>query len=103
MIQSLTTSDPDDGGPLTTVFIIAASEVVRAGLETLVGSDERFTVTGRAADWAALAESPPPDVVLLELDDASGIGLGELRVLQEEGADGDVPAVVVLMADLREE
>jgi NarL family two-component system response regulator YdfI len=103
MIQSLTTSDTEDGQSLTTVFIIAASEVVRAGLETLVGSDERFIVTGSAADWSALAETPQPDVVLLELDDASGIGFGELRILEEEAADGDVSAVVVLMPDVREE
>jgi DNA-binding NarL/FixJ family response regulator len=60
-------------------------------------------VTGSASDWSALAEASPPDVVLVELDDASGMGLAELRVVEEEGADGDDPAVVVLMADVREE
>ncbi|MCA1602503.1 MAG: hypothetical protein LC776_12945 [Acidobacteria bacterium] len=94
---------PEGGGRLTSVFIIAASEVVRAGLETLIGSDERFTVTGSAADWEVLAEAPPPDVVLLELGDASGISFAELRNLEEEGADADAPALVALMADLREE
>jgi DNA-binding NarL/FixJ family response regulator len=88
---------------LTTVFIIAASEVVRAGLETLVGSDERFTVTGSAADWAMLSEIPRPDVVLLNLDDALGINDAERPVLDEEASDGDAPPVVVLMSDLREE
>ena len=94
---------PEGGGRLTSVFIIAASEVVRAGLETLIGSDERFTVTGSAADWEVMAEAPPPDVVLLELGDASGISFAELRNLEEAGTDGDAPALVVLMADLREE
>lgn len=102
-MPSHTASDPEGGGRLTTVFIIAASAVVRAGLETLVGSDERFTVTGSAADWAALAEAPPPDVVLIELNDASVTGSDELPALEQAGADGDAPALVVFTAGLREE
>lgn len=102
MMASPNASD-ESAASVTTVFIIAASEVVRAGLETLVGSDERFTVTGSAAEWAGLAETAPPDVVLLDLGDASGFSFAELPNLGEEGADGDAPALVVLMADLREE
>ena len=103
MLKRLTTSDPEGRGRLTTVFIIAVSEVVRTGLETLVGSDERFAVTGSAGDWAGLAEAPPPDVVLLELSDDSGIGSAELQVVEEERADGDAPALVVLTVDVSEE
>ncbi|MGI8996529.1 MAG: response regulator transcription factor [Pyrinomonadaceae bacterium] len=103
MMPSLTASDSEGGSGVTTVFIIAASAVVRAGLETLVGSDGRFTVTGSAADWAALTEAPPPDVALLELSEASGVGLAELLASEEDGADYNAPALVILMADLREE
>lgn len=102
-MPSLIASDPEGGDGVMTVFIVAASAIARAGLEALVGSDERYTVTGSAADWAALAEAPPPDVALLELGDASGISFAELRALAEEGADGSAPALIVLAADLRDE
>jgi len=88
---------------VTSVFIVAASPVVRAGLETLVVADERFTVTGSAEDVSALAEISPPDVVLIELSDASAAGPSELRALQEGEGESGAPALVVLAAELEGE
>jgi two-component system, NarL family, response regulator YdfI len=104
MVQSLTTSEFKAEGRLTTVFIIAASDVVRAGLEALVGSDERFTVAGSAADWAGLlTEVPSADVVLVDLSDTSEVSIAQLRVFNEEVSDGEAPAFVVLISDLKED
>lgn len=61
------------GEGAATVFIIAASDVVRAGLTALVESDARFTVVGRAADSLELlttdrAERPAPDVIVIDAE-----------------------------------
>jgi NarL family two-component system response regulator YdfI len=91
-------------GEAAAVFIVAASDVVRTGLATLVESDERFTVTGGAADLSGLAargaEGPAPDVVVY---DAAGQGeksFGALRSFVEDaGEGGDAPAFVVIGAE----
>jgi two-component system, NarL family, response regulator YdfI len=103
IVKSLTTSEPEAQRGLTTVFIIAGSDVVRAGLETLVRSDGRFTVTGSTADWAMLSEVPPSDVLLTDLGDIPDGSVAQLRAFNEEGSDEDAPALVVLMSDLKEE
>jgi DNA-binding NarL/FixJ family response regulator len=54
---------------VTSLFIVAASDVVRAGLESLTLNDARLTVVGTAADLGELArriaEGLLPDVVIM--------------------------------------
>lgn len=56
----------DVDGKAASVFIIAASDVVRAGLVALIEADTRFTIAGSAADFGELTseggEGPIPDV-----------------------------------------
>jgi DNA-binding NarL/FixJ family response regulator len=53
------------------VLVVAASPVVRAGLETLLGRSSSVVVVGAVAEAAALGaaiEASEPDVVLIELE-----------------------------------
>ncbi|HZB43599.1 MAG TPA: response regulator transcription factor [Pyrinomonadaceae bacterium] len=90
-----------DGGAAS-VFIIAASDVVRAGLTTLIESDARFTVAGGAADSRELlttdrAEHPAPDVVVIDAERQTEESLDALRAIADEAwEDGDAPALVVI-------
>lgn len=91
-------------GEAASVFIIAASDVVRAGLAALVEADARFTVVGSATDLGELAsewaEQSPADVVLVEAEGQTEESLGVLRVFAgEEGEAGDAPAFVVVGAE----
>lgn len=84
------------------VFIIAASDVVRAGLTALIESDGRFTVTGGAADSRELptidgAESPAPDVVVIDAERQTEESLDALRAVADESwEEGGAPALVVI-------
>lgn len=81
---------------MTRVLVAASSAVVRAGLETLVASNPRFTVVGHVAGIEAAArasERLTPDVVLIEQaweDDPVLPGLLALS------AGSHLPSVVVL-------
>lgn len=89
-------------GRAASVFIIAASDVVRAGLTALIESDARFTVAGGAADsreFPAIdrAERPPPDVVVLDAERQTEESLDALRALADEAwEEGGPPALVVI-------
>lgn len=84
---------------MTAVLVVAASAVVRAGLEALVASGPGLAVVGHAADLDEATrqiESVQPDVVLL--DDARDDGALVPR-LHALGAGDHAPVVVVLTAD----
>lgn len=90
-----------DGGAAS-VFIIAASDVVRAGLTALIESDARFTIIGGAADSRELltsdrAERPPPDVIVIDAERQTEESLDALRALADEAwEEGGAPALVVI-------
>jgi len=86
------------------VFIIAASDVVRAGLAALIEADAGFTVTGSAADLSELAfegaERPLPDVVVVDAERRVEESLGALRSFAAGSDEGDAaPAFVFIGAD----
>lgn len=90
---------------VTNIFVIAAADVVRAGLAALVAADERFVVTGDAAELAWLAkreaENVGADVLLVDVDDADEAvaeTLAVLATLADEQHE-DAPAVVLLYDD----
>ena len=88
-------------GEAASVFIIAASDVVRAGLAALVEADARFTVAGSAADLSELvfegAERPLPDVVVVDAGWRAEEALAALRAFADGAEEGDdSPAFVVI-------
>ena len=69
---------------MTRVLVAAASAVVRAGLESIIGASPALEVAGSAAGTASLLqqiEAAQPDVVLLEL---------------EPGDEGPAPSLMAL-------
>jgi DNA-binding NarL/FixJ family response regulator len=89
-------------GRAASVFIIAASDVVRAGLTSLIESDARFAVAGCAADSRELhtnygRERAAPDVVVVDAERQTEESLDALRALaEEEWEEGRAPALVVI-------
>jgi two-component system, NarL family, response regulator YdfI len=76
--------------PVTRVFVVAASEVVRAGLNSLMGSSHTSVLAGSAETIAVAADAESEaDVYLVDADPLDARALEEL-----EGA-----RVVVLAAD----
>lgn len=91
----------------TTVFIVSASDVVRAGLESLIANDARFTVAGSTADLAGLAaegsERASPDVVIFDTERQREVTVAALRSLMDEAEEGErSPAFVVIGAEQSE-
>ncbi len=91
---------------MTSVFIIAASDVVRAGLESLVSGEADFTIVGSAVDLSDLAmhgaESGSPDVVIFNVE-RQGESREALRHLIESVYEGhDMPALVVIGGEREE-
>jgi DNA-binding NarL/FixJ family response regulator len=87
---------------VTTVFIIAASEIVRAGLKALIAGDARFTVTGSAADVAVAlvvqeTERASPDVILIDIESIEKT-LGALQTLTDEAGGRDEASSIVVLA-----
>jgi two-component system, NarL family, response regulator YdfI len=84
---------------VTRVLVAAASAVVRAGLEAVVGSSPTLEVVGTVAATSALpeyVEALQPDVVLVELDrGVDGREPGLPAVSPAAGA----PALVILTDD----
>jgi len=86
------------------VFIVAASDVVRAGLESLVAHDARFTVVGSAADLSELtaqaAEGVTPDVVIYDAERQEPEPFAALRsLIAEADEETRAPAFLVIGAD----
>ncbi|MDQ2936477.1 MAG: response regulator transcription factor [Acidobacteriota bacterium] len=113
---------------VTSVFIIAASDVVRAGLESLVAGEAGFTIAGSAVDLSELAarvaDGVSPDVVILDAESQEQEMHAALRAFIEGmdepppsfdvtqtislrspgqpsrgGGDRDVPALIVIGAE----
>jgi two-component system, NarL family, response regulator YdfI len=87
----------------TTVFIVAASDVVRAGLESLLAPDARFAVVGSAAEVSEFAtqgaEGAVPDVVVFDAEGRDEEALDILNeFVEEEDEGGYAPAFVLLGA-----
>lgn len=81
------------------VLVASASEVGRAGLETLIATDRSLEVVGRLASLATLArdiEGFQPDVVVVQLDTHTHVGLAELLAISGVREQFHPPAVVVL-------
>ncbi len=83
------------------MFVVAASDVVRAGLVSLLEADARFSVAGSAEDLSPLAspeaEGPTPDVVVFDAERPLTEAPSALRAFAEAAHDGDrVPAFVVI-------
>ena len=92
---------------VTSVFIIADSDVVRAGLESVVAGEGGLTVAGSAADLSETAaqvrEGATPDVVIFDAERQGEDTLGALRPFIEDLYEGvDVPALVVIGAEREE-
>lgn len=92
---------------VTSVFIIADSDVVRAGLESLVAGEAGLTVAGSAADLSELAaqvtEGASPDVVIFDAERQGGETLGALRPFIEGMYEGvDAPGLIVIGAEREE-
>ena len=91
----------DLDGEAASVFIIAASDVVRAGLVALIEADPRFTIAGSAADFGELmfeeAEHPLPDLIVVDAERQAEELPGALRAFAEEAEEGGrAPAFVVI-------
>jgi DNA-binding NarL/FixJ family response regulator len=92
-----------EAGEVANVFIVAASDVVRIGLESLIANDARFAVAGRATDLTELAaqaaEGVSPAVVIFDTEGQQGETLNALRAFVEELNEDEVsPAFVVIGA-----
>ena len=89
---------------VTSVFIIAASDVVRAGLESLIAEEAALTVAGSAVDWSTLAgqgtDGESPDVVIFDAEGHEEETLRSLPGYLEELSEGhNVPALIVIGAE----
>ena len=85
------------------VFIVAASEVVRIGLESLLANDARLTVVGSAPDLTLLAAQEAAgvsvDVVVLDAEGQREETITALRAFDEDLNDGEGhPAFVLIGA-----
>lgn len=83
------------------VLIAASSPIVRAGLETLVAADHRFTVVANVSSAESLApavEENAADVLLIEGAkniETDIIGLGENADSQTNSLMHDVPIIIL--------
>ncbi|MEJ7655061.1 MAG: response regulator transcription factor, partial [Chloroflexia bacterium] len=93
---------------LTRVFIIAASPIVRAGLESLLAGDARFRVVGSATELGAAlevaqeaTEDELPNVLLVDAERHVENMLNALSSIigEEGGGNNNPPAIVLLVPD----
>jgi DNA-binding NarL/FixJ family response regulator len=92
-----------EGREAARVFIVAASDVVRLGLESLTANDARFTVVGSAPDLTELAAQEAAgvsvDVVIFDAEGQREETFTALQALAEEMNEGEnFPAFVVIGA-----
>ncbi len=89
----------NNGNDLITVFIVAASAIARAGLESVLQSDERFVVSGSAAEISAAPSGfsvhQTADVLLINVEQEKDFD--ELLVLLGDSPEEtNLAATVVL-------
>ena len=88
-------------GEAAAVFVVAASDVVRAGLESLVEADARFTVVGSAPDLSDFAthsaDAVTPDVVLFYAEGPGEQTFDQLQAFVEEADEGAEPVALVVI------
>ncbi len=91
----------NDGNDIITVFIVANSAIVRAGLEAILQTDERLIITGSGAEISAascnLSAVQTFDVLLVNIEQH-----GEFVALTEflngdGGEDANSPSLVALL------
>jgi NarL family two-component system response regulator YdfI len=92
-----------EGRDVASVFIVAASDVVRLGLESLIANDARFTVMGSAPDLTEFpgqaAEGLSVDVVIFDAEGQREETLSALQASVEEMNEGEnFPAFVLIGA-----
>ncbi len=92
---------------VTRVFIIAASDIARAGLESLVAKEPEFTIAGTAVDFsdaeALRVDGASPDLVIFDADGLGEDALSAMRTMVEVIFEGrQPPGVVVLGAESEE-
>jgi NarL family two-component system response regulator YdfI len=90
-----------EGREAASVFIVAASDVVRLGLESLIANDARFTVVGSATDLRELAaqsvEGASADVAIFDAEGEPEETLTALRSFVEDSNEGELfPALIVI-------
>lgn len=92
-------NDPND---IINVFIVAASPIVRAGLEAVVRSDERFSVAGGAAETSAAPFAFPHgrkiDVLLMNVERRNEFDSLKEFLDGAGGAETNAPLVVALLS-----
>ncbi len=86
------------------MFIIAASDVARAGLESLIAREPDFTIVGSGADLSDLesqgVEGASPDIVIVDAERLGEETLAAMRALVEGMYEGrDAPGLVVIGAE----
>jgi DNA-binding NarL/FixJ family response regulator len=85
------------------VVVVDDNELLRAGLATVLSSDETVTVVGEAADGVAaldVVRRVHPDVVLMDVEMPGGDGITATRWLRERCPD--VRVLILTMFDLDE-
>lgn len=99
----------------TSIFVVAASDVARAGLASLVANDVRFTIVGSAPDLQELAartidsasftEYTLPDVVIFDAERQPSESLAALRSFADETVEGSTAALafIIISAEQSEE
>jgi DNA-binding NarL/FixJ family response regulator len=93
-------------GSAITVFIVAGSAIVRAGLAALVEADERFIVVGSTAEISAALpadsfQTQTADVLLLDIENQNEDWFEVLPQLAGSPEESrEYPAIVALVPDL---
>lgn len=91
----------NDANEITTVFIVAASPIARAGLEAVLQTDAEFMVTGTAAEISAAPSDSligqTVDVLLVNVEQQNEID-GLTEFLNDGGEDTNSPFVVALLS-----
>jgi DNA-binding NarL/FixJ family response regulator len=87
---------------IITIFIVAASPIVRAGLEAVLQIDERLIVTGSAAEISAAPSvfsfGQIFDVLLVNVEQPSRL-VALTEFLSGDGEDTSSPSVVALLSN----
>lgn len=85
------------------MFVIAASEIVRIGLESLIAGDARFVVAGSGAELSRLTASEDSegaaDVVLLDLESYGEETYAALRAFADDAGESNHASVVLIGAE----